>query len=189
MNPLYYENVFPEQLANDLEKELLDTPWTWGYYSLKTMMQKSTPHWSIIFAGPESKRQELYDCENELNGVTSSIWSVLKPKYFQDDVLVRCYANGITPGLDQKIHTDDKCPGSKTCIVYVNSEWIADWGGETIIWDRDNRIITNSYLPKFNSITIIDGSCWHGVRPVSTNYCTSLRMTLMFKTRPKTALG
>jgi len=37
-------------------------------------------------------------------------------------------------------------------------------------------------LPKFRSILGFPGNAWHGVRPVS-QYCDSLRMTLMFKTR------
>ena len=184
MNPVYYENCFPEQLAKDLESYLRSAPWYWGFYSHKSMMQKSSPHWSIIFAGPKNKSQEFYDCEKELDGVIKSLWDYIKPQFLENDMLVRCYANGVTPGMDQKLHTDDLYPGSKTCIVYINEQWTADWGGETIVWDKDKRLITNSYLPKFRSTLIIDGSCWHGVRPASTNYCSDLRMTVMFKTRP-----
>ena len=78
MDPLYYEKVFPEQLAKDLEEYLFNAPWYWGYYSHKTMMQKSSPHWSNIFAGPKKKSQEYYNCEDELEGVVKSLWKHIK---------------------------------------------------------------------------------------------------------------
>ena len=96
--------------------------------------------------------------------------------------MIRCYANAQTCGQDQKLHTDDSLDTSKTIIVYVNNDWNVDWGGETILWDKEKRLITNSVLPKFRSVLGFPGNVWHGVRPVS-QYCDSLRITLMFKTR------
>jgi len=56
-----------------------------------------------------------------------------------------------------------------------------------MIWDREKRQIVGSYLPKFNSCLLIPGNCWHGVRPVSA-YCDTIRMSIMFKTRPESKL-
>jgi SM-20-related protein len=178
----YNEDEFDVNLVENLQKKLIDSSWKWGYKSTSYLFSKSIPHWSIIFGGVKSANQEYYDCEEELSNIIKDIWVILKNKYFKEDTLVRCYANGITKGIDQKIHTDDYHPDSKTCIVYVNKEWNVDWGGETIIWNRDKRQIIHSYLPKYNSILIIPGNCYHGVRPVSS-YCDDLRISLMFKTR------
>jgi len=180
----YNENEFDVCLFENLEMFLKNSSWKWGYKSATYMFSRSIPHWSIVFGGVSKPNQEYYDCEDELNGIIKNIWIFLKEKYFQEDILVRCYANGITKGIDQKIHTDDNHSDSKTCIVYVNKEWNVDWGGETIIWNRDKRQIIHSYLPKYNSVLIIPGNCYHGVRPVS-GYCDDLRITLMFKTRKK----
>lgn len=184
MSIQYNENEFAINLSENLETYLNNSSWKWGYKSANYMMSRSIPHWSIHLSGIKTSKQEYYDCENELNGIIKDVWIVLKKKYFQEDILVRSYANGITKGIDQKIHIDDNHPDSKTCIVYVNKEWNIDWGGETIIWNKDTRQIIYSYLPKYNSVLIIPGNCYHGVRPVSS-YCDDLRITLMFKTRKK----
>lgn len=181
----YCTDVLEQSIISELETYLINHSWKWGFISAPHM-GGSIPHWSIVFAGRLDKN--VYPCEKDLTGIIKTVWDFISKKYFtEDDVLVRCYANAITQGLDQRIHTDDNYPGSKTFILYVNSVWNVDWGGETIVWDRENREIKESYLPKFNNGILISGNCWHGVRPVSS-YCNNLRMTLMFKTRPKSFL-
>jgi|TARA_B100001093_G_scaffold313484_1_gene299140 SM-20-related protein len=178
----YHENVLPESVAVQLYEYLLTSPWTWGYRSHKSQMRRSIPKWSIFFGGPTKEKQPCYDCEHELNGVILDVWKYTKPYLDPEDVLVRCYANAQTCGQDQRLHTDDSLDTSKTIILYVNKSWNADWGGETIIWDSEKRLITDSVLPKFKSMLGFPGNVWHGVRSVS-QYSDSLRMTLMFKTR------
>ena len=172
----------PESRAIDLYQYLLTSPWTWGYRSHKSQIKRSIPKWSIFFGGPTKEGQPCYNCEGELSGVILDVWKDVKSRLDPEDVLIRCYANAQTYGQDQRLHTDDPLDTSKTIIVYVNDEWNVDWGGETIIWDREKRLITNSILPKFRSVLGFSGNLWHGVRPVS-QYCDSLRITLMFKTR------
>lgn len=184
----YLENIIDTIQAEELEEFLMNHSWVWGSSSTPHMAG-SVPHWTIVFSGALKPHEQLYNCEIELkDNIIKKIWSELQHKFFYDDILVRCYANAITKGIDQRIHTDDTYQGSKTLIIYVNKIWNVDWAGETIIWDKTNRQIIGSYLPKFNHGLLIDGNSWHGVRPVST-YCNHLRMTLMFKTRPKTYLG
>ena len=178
----HHENALSESRATELYQYLLNSSWTWGYLSAKSLTRRSIPHWSIFFGGP-SKMEEFYrDCESELDGVILDVWKDVKQFLDPEDVLIRCYANAQTCGQDQRLHTDDDVASSKTIIVYVNDCWNVDWGGETIIWDKETRTITNSILPKFRSIMGFPGSAWHGVRPVS-QYADFLRMTLMFKTR------
>jgi SM-20-related protein len=179
----YKENLLSESTAEELENFLKNSSWKWGYKSLNDAVARSIPHWSIQFAGKDNCCNKNYDCEYELTGIIKEIWETIKPMYFQGHTLVRCYANAITQGIDQRLHTDDTVDGSKTFVLYVNKVWTVDWAGETIVWDREKRQIVGSYLPKFNSCLVIPGNCWHGVRPVSA-YCDTLRMTLMFKTRP-----
>ena len=178
----YHENVLSESRANDLCKFLHESSWTWGYRSHKSLMTRSIPKWSIFFGGPSKEGQSCYNCENELDGLILDVWKDIKSYLDPEDVLIRCYANAQTCGQDQKLHTDDSLDTSKTIIVYVNNDWNVDWGGETILWDKEKRLITNSVLPKFRSVLGFPGNVWHGVRPVS-QYCDSLRITLMFKTR------
>ena len=178
----YHENARSESRATELNEYLSKSSWKWGYHSHKTSVRRSIPHWTIFFGGPTVVGQKCYDCEHELDGVILDVWKDVKPFLDPEDTLVRCYANAQTCGQDQRLHTDDSIDSSKTIIVYVNEHWGVDCGGETIIWDREKRLITHSVLPKFRSILGFPGNAWHGVRPVS-QYSDSLRMTLMFKTR------
>jgi SM-20-related protein len=179
---MFIEHIIDLALAETLEIELRNEKWQWGSKSTEGIFE-SIPHWHRHFAGPTKKSQPYYNCESELNGIIKNIWEYIKPTYFLNDTLVRCYANAITTGIDQRTHTDDPLQGSKTLIIYVNKTWNVDWCGDTILWDRENRTILSSILPKFNCGLLINGNQWHGVRPVSA-YCHDIRMTLMFKTRP-----
>ena len=180
----YYENIDNEETSAELETFLLNSSWKWGYKSVNDLTTRSIPHWTIIFGGKTNPKDQNFDCEHELTGIVKTVWNNVKEKYLQeDDRLVRCYANAISTGIDQRLHVDDTLPGAKTLIVYVNKTWTVDYAGETIIWDREKRQIIGSYLPKFNSCLLISGNCWHGVRPVSS-YCDTIRMSIMFKTRP-----
>lgn len=178
----YINNLLSEELATEVEDYLLKHPWTWGFYSAPHPSE-SSPHWSIIFGGQKLSSDSVRPCEKELSKPISTVWEEIKDQYFQNDVLVRCYANATTKGIDQRVHQDDMYPGSKTLILYVNKIWNVDWAGETIVWNREQRSIVQAFFPKFNCGLLIDGSSWHGVRPIST-YCNTIRMTLMFKTRP-----
>ena len=190
---IYREEVLPEELIKGLYEYFRNAKWSWGHKSLNAMFQRSIPHWSIPIAGASSNNTNYYDCYNDLKiDIVRQTWDTLKEEYFKDDVIVRCYDNAITQGIDKKLNTDDHHPESKTCIIYLvendtNAKWQADWSGETIIWDKEKRQITESYLPKYNTMLIIAGNSWHGVRPVSS-YCDNLRMSLMFKTRKKGTL-
>jgi SM-20-related protein len=176
------KNVLDESLAKDAWDSHISGSWKWGYNSTSNKMVESIPHFSLIHAGVTSYTQKYYNCENELSGTILEIWNVIKKHLDSNDELVRCYANLITIGLDQRMHFDDENPNSKTIIIYLNDTWNVDWSGETVFWDRNNREIIKSVLPKFNTAVLFSGNIWHGVRPVSI-FCRVPRITLMFKTQ------
>ena len=183
MDIIYKEEFIEQTEIEALHEELATSDWKWGLKSFDNGVYRSIPHWNKHFAGYKKQGESPYECSDELKGFQKSIWNKLKETYFQNDYLVRCYANGITKGIDQRLHTDDSHEGAKTAIVYVNPNWNVDWAGETILWNRSERVITHSFLPKEGALIIFPGNIWHGVRPVSA-YCDELRITLMFKTRP-----
>lgn len=183
MEITYKEDFIESTELELLHEELVNSEWTWGLKSFDNGVYRSIPHWNIHFAGYKKTGDEPYECAGELKGMQKSIWEKLKENYFKDDYLVRCYANGVTRGIDQRLHTDDTFEGAKTAIIYANVSWNVDWCGETILWDKSKRLITHSYLPKQGGLLIFNGNIWHGARPVSA-YCDDLRITLMYKTRP-----
>jgi SM-20-related protein len=177
-----FENLLDNTTAKELLQWHLSAGWVWGHNSTASNMVEKIPHFSVIHAGVKNHDQTYYDCEKELSESLLLVWKLIKEKLDNDDVLVRCYANLITVGIDQRLHYDDKENDSKTVIIYLNETWNVDWAGETIFWDREKREIVKSILPKFNTAVIFPGNIWHGVRPVSI-FCKEPRITLMFKTK------
>lgn len=176
------DNVLTDELAKDLLKFHLSSGWIWGFHSANSGMVERIPHFSIIHGGVISSKAAYYNCENELPKLILDTWDSVKHYFEPDDILVRCYANLITVGIDQRMHTDDPSETSKTMILYLNETWNVDWAGDTVFWDRERREIIKSILPKFNTAAIFPGNIWHGVRPVSI-FCKEPRITLMFKTK------
>lgn len=173
----YRENFIPVDLAKELFIFLKTSPWYFGGRSID--YDRNVPHWSIRFAGGKNGGDSITPCVIE-NPLIQRVWETVKFLH-EGQELVRCYANASTTGQDNRVHTDSPFADSLSTIVYVNETWHIDWGGETIVWDRNNRQIVSGTLPKFRSILTMPGNYWHGVRPIS-RYCDTIRMTLMFKT-------
>jgi SM-20-related protein len=94
-------------------------------------------------------------------------------------VLERCYANGLPYGCDGATHTDSPERGACTSVYYPHTHWDPDWGGETLIFNKDKSDILAAIYPKPNRLLIFPGFVFHVARGVS-RIC---RITLMFKTR------
>ena len=117
------------------------------------------------------------------------IWENIKPHLPDGDNtgVNRLYFNGYTYGTDGYIHTDDPWIAreyhepSETCMVYLNTQWNYQWGGETVIINGDTKDIDYSILPKCGRLFIFDSNALHGARPLS-RMCNDLRLVLVFKT-------
>jgi hypothetical protein len=97
--------------------------------------------------------------------------------------LIRCYVNGYTYGTDGYFHTDSSREDETTVVVYINENWDIDWAGETVFAKNYNEI-AETVMPKFNRAVVFPSNVLHCARGVSRK-CTSLRRTMMFKTRKR----
>ena len=78
--------------------------------------------------------------------------------------------------LDYSIHPKIGLLRKYNIIIYLNSNWKAEWGGELGLWDNKikdhhGELIT-SIVPKFNRAIIFDtaDNSWHGlVNEVNSN--------------------
>lgn len=77
-------------------------------------------------------------------------------------VLIRNMLSGNTFGQDGDIHDDWQVPGeSLTGVLYLNSRWEDNWGGETVVYNRED---TNQLeISKFEAskLIVFDGSNPH----------------------------
>lgn len=95
----------------------------------------------------------------------------------------RLYLNGQAHGQCGSIHSDlleDSDPNAQyiTAVYYVNKQWSPEFGGFTVVIDK-NQLMHIVY-PKPNSIVIFDSGLPHvGLEP--TMHCKDQRVTLAHK--------
>ena len=77
-------------------------------------------------------------------------------------VIVRNMLAGNTFGQDGDIHDDWLIPGeSLTGVLYLNRRWEDNWGGETVVYNREDR--NQAEISKFEAgkLIVFDGSNPH----------------------------
>lgn len=169
--------TFPEDLLKEVSDYISTVPWKYGWASNRGI---EFTHWNHSFA-PGSAINGL-DISDKLPPVILRAWNFLKVNYLGDQVLLRCYTNSHTYGVEGYPHTDSKRSVDKTLLVYMNKEWKREWGGETTVYDGDD--IIHAELPKYNKALIFPGAQVHQARSV-TRICPAQRITLMFKYAPR----
>ncbi len=77
-------------------------------------------------------------------------------------IMVRSMLAGNTFGQDGDIHDDWLVPGeSLTGVLYLNRRWEDNWGGETVVYNREDR--NQVEISKFEAgkLIVFDGSNPH----------------------------
>jgi hypothetical protein len=76
--------------------------------------------------------------------------------------LVRSMLAGNTFGQDGDIHDDWLVPGeSLTGVLYLNRRWEDNWGGETVVYNREDRSQTEISKLEAGKLIVFDGSNPH----------------------------
>jgi Rps23 Pro-64 3,4-dihydroxylase Tpa1-like proline 4-hydroxylase len=76
------------------------------------------------------------------------------------------------------------CKGKQglTALWYVAPEWNVEWGGETMLYNRDQDAVA-CVTPRPGRLAIFDGTILHAGRPPN-RICYAPRYTLAFKLEP-----
>ena len=76
--------------------------------------------------------------------------------------LIRNMAAGNTFGQDGDIHSDWVVSGeSLTGVLYLNRRWQDNWGGETIVYDREDSSVCEISKFEAGKLVVFDGSNPH----------------------------
>ena len=76
--------------------------------------------------------------------------------------MVRIMLSGNTYGQDGDIHDDWQVPGeSLTGVLYLNTRWQDNWGGETVVYDRNNPNYCEISKLQAGKLIVFDGSNPH----------------------------
>jgi hypothetical protein len=171
------EKVFPDDLLKTVSDYIAKVPWHYGHASNRSI---EFTHWNHSFA--KGSAENGLDISDKLPEPILRAWNHLKVNYFGDQTLLRCYTNSHTYGVEGYPHTDSKRAVDHTLVIYMNKEWLREWGGETTVYNDYD--IQHAELPKYNRGLIFPGTAVHQARSV-TRICPAQRITLMFKFAPK----
>jgi hypothetical protein len=169
-----FENFLPQEMIDTIYTDITNTGWKYGWRSSNTM---GFAHWNQPYADHEIMENGL-DISDRLTGTLKSVWEYIKENHFSNHILLRCYANAHTYGVEGYPHTDSNRIQDTTVVIYLNKNWRKEWGGETAIFMGED--VEDSVLPKYNRAVSFPGAAFHVSRNV-TRICPDLRMTLMFK--------
>ena len=105
-------------------------------------------------------------------------------KFLQKNIASdRLYANGQAHGQTAGIHRDmDPSDGDfwYSLVYYAHLNWKPQYGGHLIFVDDDEKEVTNSFFPKFNSAVMFKCKYKHmALEP--TVYCKEQRMSVAYK--------
>jgi hypothetical protein len=144
-------------------------------------------HWNFDFLDTGLHNQD--DMEQRLLerpqcGLLAQVWNILRDGPLHGQILLRCYANAHTYGVEGYPHTDTVDKGqvdNYTAVLYLNPHWKAAWAGELDIFDESGDTIF-SVAPRPGRVAVIPGEIMHAARGVSRS-CPAVRICLAFKSR------
>lgn len=184
-NSLKRDNFLPEPLY--LEALALgDVPLSYGSKS----NTQTDPHGHWSWKPVHDRRKNLANLQQQINGhrTLSNVWTAihgwLQSLIKHDWVLIRCYMNAHTYGVDGYFHCDSDRHDEITVVVYLCRKWDRDWAGETVILEPNGFDTEMSVMPAPNRMVAFPSARWHCARAVSRK-CNDLRKTLVFKCRPR----
>jgi SM-20-related protein len=178
------DDYLPRALYDPLADLIAKVPLIYGARS----NTRTDPHghWSHSFV--DADRLNLADVAHDLTrseqlAPLDHAWGFIRQTAGANEALIRCYLNAYTYGTDGYFHVDSLRPDELTTVLCMNDYWEPDWAGETVFLDERGEIL-KSILPGPNRAIIFPAQIQHACRGVSRK-CTSLRKTLVFKTRKR----
>ena len=184
------DNAIPSELLNNYNK--INIEWSRNRSDDGESTYSTCHEYGMLYE--ESKAHTIQDSTKKWkHKEAEDIWKWFANKTnISLDNLNSCYTNSLVYGDEGYTHIDAE-PHYKeiTVIIYLNEIWHSQWGGETVFYSDGytpdfsdawyyNHEIVKSVLPRFNRMTVFDGSTPHSVRCLSRR-CFLPRNTLMFK--------
>lgn len=132
--PHVIQNVLPSKTFFELDNHLANEGWLRNNadYDIKTGLS-----WSVL----DENNLIYYDIASRLS---LSIRKVLKEKLS----LVKVHVNGQTMGQLSTFHQDSTWESVWTCVLFTNSNWDVNHGGEFTLYDPNEQTYKSvSYIP------------------------------------------
>ena len=171
-----YDNKVPIDLLENVTDVILKNGFTYGWRSNDGL---GYGHWNHVYGGFKKKNRN--SVLSDLPPIMKKIWKVVQTQCMPTTpILIRCYANSHTYGVEGYPHCDSTYDQDLTAILYLNTVWKREWAGETAFF-MDDEVIS-SILPKYGRLVVFNSSLSHVARSVS-RICPEGRTVLVFKAR------
>lgn len=171
-----YDNAVNTFMCEEVLKMINSRGFTYGWQSNWDM---GFGHWNVVFGGYQKLHRG--NVEHEIPQIALDIWRIIQPAFMPDTpVLIRCYANAHTYGVEGYPHTDSKEETDVTGILYLNKSWKREWAGETAFFEGED--ISYSVIPKLGRLVVFRSTLWHTARSLS-RICPHDRVVIVFKAR------
>ncbi len=121
-----------------------------------------------------------WDADPILSMVTDTARGFLRDRRIACGDVYRIYANFNLHGDFQFAHEDGE---GWTVLVFINSRWEEDWGGELILYSDEPAAFAYAIAPRSGRMVIFDGMIRHrGGAP--SKLCLEARISLAIKFAP-----
>ena len=170
------DNFLNEEDFNLLLKGLPNIKWNFGSFANNEKgINKYSTNCNFTFLDKKEPQKNFDDF----------ILKQLNDRYKVEFMPHNAYFNSYQYGNEMEIHQDriTKLNYNRTIILYLNSceDWKVDWGGQTLIFNKEKNKILHTSIPFRNNLLIFDGLLPHGMVPISRN-CYEKRIILVFQT-------
>lgn len=178
------KNVLPDDLYQELFDKYKNQPLTYGWKS----HQENDPHghWNVDIG--KLGRFNTANIYGRIPDLDRRVWSYLSQNVdiLKDQVLIRCYINGHTFGVDGYYHRDSFRQDETTTVLYLTDRWHPDWGGETVFVndDEESPEIVRASLPGKNTAVMFNANIKHCGRGVSRKF-VGIRLVYVLKGRKR----
>lgn len=180
-----YDNLLRPEEQSAIWAYLSLPGWSFGGYSADGGDRYLYKHFAGFVADGREQRTAQAIEEELMNRapIIAQLWQALKAGPLEGNSLARCYANGMTGGVEGGLHLDSNISTHLTSIYYPHPSWEPNFGGETLLFNDSGDEILAAIYPRPNRLVVFAGTIPHVARPMSRR-CPDLRITLMFKTMP-----
>ena len=170
------DNAIPKDKLRACEMWLEKANWSYGWASNKDM---PFGHWNVDIS--KTGITNPTEIKDRLPKEFKEVWKSINTEFFKGQaILTRCYANRHTFGTEGYIHTDTERQEDHTVVVYMNSNWDTNWGGETVFYSKDKSEVLKAVIPSYGRVVAFQGNINHKAAALS-RVCPKVRTTLMFK--------
>ena len=150
-NIYVYDKVFTPSQAECIRDITEQSYYKLGTVSNVTVNERQSTFFQSIYNQDDVKKLKMYESEN---------FQKIARQHFTSLVPTRQWVNVSTHFSDYRFHTDSSELFCISLLIYTNTRWDTDWGGETIFKNGNGDVeIAVEYKP--NRVVIFNSNLSH----------------------------